>query len=124
METGGAAGCVRSQSTAQAGCRALHFVRTRGAGVGDGQHFLQLQGTEQDGSGPAQGRAMSAVVLDFSSAMAARLDGGPYAPEGPRLPLRVVEQAVVARVQASRDGQTGANLYQVLSRLVVQVEKR
>ena len=53
---------------------------------------------------------MAAVVLDLAPTMPARLDRRTDAPESLRLPLCVVQQAVMARMEPSWNGKAGGNL--------------
>src|SRR3972149_1563772 len=53
---------------------------------------------------------MTAIVLDLATTMAAGKDWRSDASKGVRLSLRVVQQAVMARVQAPRDRQACADL--------------
>ena len=54
--------------------------------------------------------AMAAVILDFAAAMPTCLDWRPDASERLRLALRVVKEAVVTRVQPSRNREASGHL--------------
>ena len=46
--------------------------------------------------------AMTAIIFDLAAAMPTRFDRRPHPPEGSRLPLREIQQAVVRRIEAPR----------------------
>ncbi|MCY1435927.1 hypothetical protein D9M71_520380 [compost metagenome] len=50
---------------------------------------------------------MTAVVLDFATAVSAHLNGRAYLAEGLRFALAEVQQGIVTRIQPPSDGHCG-----------------